>query len=112
MALQRERTPVSPVVGSFCGFGFSFFFAAGWELFEFYSDVLTGGNAQNWMVINSEGMKRFLPALEPAQYVLMDTMSDLLFGLVGSILGGAALYVYIAHNNKAERQEKPTRGRV
>lgn len=112
LAMKRDTYPLSPLMGSFCGFGFSFFFAVGWEIFEFTSDIFIGGNAQNWMVVNSDGLLRLLPDLDPRQHPLLDTMMDLVFGSVGSLLGGVALYLYIAYKNKAAARESAPRKEV
>lgn len=101
MALKRDRLPLSPVVAAVSGFGLSFFFAVGWEIFEFICDTLIeGANSQNWMNINSEQLLAILPSMDPRRYALLDTMSDLIFGTVGSILGGFALFLYMCYKNK------------
>lgn len=102
LALQREKQPLSPLVASISGFGFSFFFAVGWEIFEFASDSLTGGNSQNWAFSNSEGLLSLFPDIEPQRYALLDTMTDLMFGTVGSIIGGIVLFIYICRKNKRD----------
>jgi hypothetical protein len=101
VALPRDRQPLSPVVAAVSGFGFSFFFAAGWEVFEFVSDTLiAGGNSQNWAVINSQQLLSLFSDIDPQRYALLDTMTDLMFGGVGSIVGGIVLFVYLCRKNK------------
>lgn len=102
LALQGNKQPIAPVVAAMSGFGFSFFFAVVWEIFEFMSDTLTGGNAQNWAFTNSQGLLAFFPDLEPQRYALLDTMTDLMFGTVGSIIGGIVLFVYLCRKNKKD----------
>lgn len=108
LALQRDRQPLAPLVVAMSGFGFSFFFAVGWEIFEFVSDTLTRGNAQNWAFSNSEGLRSFFPDLEPQRYALLDTMTDLMFGTVGSIIGGIILFVYVCRKNKKDEASNKT----
>lgn len=101
MALRREKTPLSPVVAAMCGFGFSFFFAVGWEIFEFICDnIFEGSNSQNWSNINSEGLLAFFPGMEPQRLPLLDTMTDLIAGSVGSLFGGVFVFVYVYVRNK------------
>ncbi len=104
LALQRDRQPLTPVVAAISGFGLSFFFAVGWEIFEFLSDSLTGGNSQNWAFSNSQGLLKFFPAMEPQRYTLLDTMTDLTLGSVGSIVGGVVLFIALC---RIKRRGKP-----
>lgn len=101
MALQRREQPIAPVVAAMCGFGFSFFCAVGWEIFEFICDtVIVSSNAQNWSFVNSSQLLRFFPGIDPRRLALLDTMTDLIAGTAGSLLGGALLLPYVAHQNK------------
>ncbi len=96
MALKRDTQPLQPIVAAISGFGFSFFFAVGWEIFEFVSDTMIAGmNAQNWMFINSTELLSRFPDIEPQRYALLDTMTDLIFGTAGSLAGGFALFAYL-----------------
>ena len=103
LALKRDKQPLAPIVAAISGFGLSFFFAVGWEIFEFISDTLTGLNSQNWACSNSEQLLSFFPNMEPQRYALLDTMTDLMFGTVGSIIGGAVLLVYVYRKNKKDK---------
>lgn len=101
MALRRDKTPLSPVVAAMCGFGFSFFFAVGWEIFEFVCDnIFEGSNSQNWSNINSDGLLALFPGMEPQRLPLLDTMTDLIAGSVGSLFGGVFVFVYVYVRNK------------
>ena len=101
MAMQRNRTPLSPIVAAMCGFGFSFFFAVGWEIFEFICDnMFEGSNSQNWSNINSDGLLSLFPGMEPQRLPLLDTMTDLIAGSVGSLFGGVFVFVYVYIRNK------------
>lgn len=101
MALKRDNLPLAPVVAAMCGFGFSFFVAVSWEIFEFVCDsIWAGSNSQNWANGNSEQLLALLPAMDPRRYALLDTMSDLIAGTIGSLLGGVALFPYVYVINK------------
>lgn len=101
MALKRDKMPLAPVVAAMCGFGFSFFVAVSWEIFEFVCDtVMAGSNSQNWSNINSEQLLALLPPIDPQRYALLDTMTDLMAGTIGSLLGGTAIFPYVLLMNK------------
>ena len=101
MALKRDDLPLAPIVAAMCGFGLSFFFAVGWEIFEFFCDsYFPGSNSQNWTNMNSQQLMTLLPLVDPQRYALLDTMSDLVAGTIGSLLGGIALYPYVYFTNK------------
>ena len=101
MALKRDDLPLAPVVAAMCGFGLSFFFAVGWEIFEFFCDnYFTGSNSQNWSNINSNELMALLPPIDPQRYALLDTMTDMIAGTVGSLLGGITVFAYVYRTNK------------
>ncbi len=101
MALKRDDLPLAPVVAAMCGFGLSFFFAVGWEIFEFFCDsYFPSSNSQNWTNINSNQLLALMPQIDPRRHALLDTMSDLVAGTIGSLLGGLALYPYVYFTNK------------
>jgi len=106
MALKHDNLPLAPVVAAMCGFGFSFFLAVSWEIFEFTCDSLwAGSNSQNWMCIDSAHLIALLPPMDPRRYALLDTMSDLIAGAIGSVFGGIVLfpYVYLMNKRKAKK---------
>jgi len=95
-ALKKDDEILPPVIAAMCGFGFSFFFAVCWEIFEFFSDtIFPGSNSQNWMFIDSGQLLLLLPAMDPRRLPLLDTMTDLIGGTAGSLLGGISLFVYL-----------------
>ena len=101
MALKRDDLPLAPVVAAMCGFGLSFFFAVGWEIFEFFCDnYFIGSNSQNWSNINSNELMALLPPIDPQRYALLDTMTDMIAGTVGSLLGGITVFAYVYRTNK------------
>lgn len=56
-----------------------------WEIYEFMSDFIFHTNMQRFLSMNGESLI--------GRSALIDTMSDLIFGLLGTILG-IACYVY------------------
>ncbi|MEI6578120.1 MAG: hypothetical protein WCN92_01500 [Eubacteriales bacterium] len=101
MALKRDNLPMAPVVAAMCGFGFSFFLAVSWEIFEFACDsIWVGSNSQNWSNSDSNQLLALLPLMDPRRYALLDTMSDLIAGTIGSFLGGITIFPYVNLMNK------------
>lgn len=108
MALKRDNQPIAPVVAAMCGFGFSFFCAVGWEIFEFICDtVYVSSNSQNWSFVNSSQLLALFPGIDPRRLALLDTMTDLIAGTAGSLLGGTLLLPYVACQNKKTRTLEP-----
>lgn len=108
MALKRGEEPIAPVVAAMCGFGFSFFCAVGWEIFEFVCDtVIVSSNAQNWSFVNSSQLLQFFPGIDPRRLALLDTMTDLIAGTIGSLLGGTLLLPYVAYQNNRVKAPAP-----
>ena len=108
MALKRDNLPLAPVVAAMCGFGFSFFCAVGWEIFEFTCDtIFASSNSQNWSFVNSQQLLSFFPGIDPRRLALLDTMTDLIAGAMGSLLGGVLMLPYVAYQNKKARTLEP-----
>lgn len=84
-AITQER--MSPTMTSITGFGLSCFTALLWEVYEFVFDSITGGSTQGWNLTPEEGYLQ-ITVTEPLRYPLMDTMTDLIFGLSGAVIGG------------------------
>lgn len=107
MALKRDNHSLAPVVAAMCGFGFSFFFAVGWEIFEFICDtVFVSSNSQNWSAVNSDQLIALFPNIDPRRLALLDTMSDLIAGTLGSLLGGISIFPYVRYQNKRNKNLK------
>lgn len=107
MALKKSPEPTAPVIGAVCGFGLSFFSAVAWEIFEFVCDQFFDGNTQAWNFVPDERYLEILPT-DPTRYALLDTMTDLISGTAGSLLGGAALFALLVFKQK-HAQRKPPR---
>lgn len=90
----------APVVYSACGFGLSCFASVFWEIYEFTFDNITGHDTQGWGCTPSPVLEKLLPDADPTRYALFDTMTDIVFGLAGAILGGIAVRLVL------ERKEK------
>ena len=96
IALRNKQEALEPMTGAICGFGLSFVLAIGWEIFEFISDCIYPlSNAQNWSCYNSDRLIALLPPMDPARLALIDTMTDLAAGSLGSLVGGFLLYTYL-----------------
>jgi hypothetical protein len=104
---QKKPEPTAPVIGAVCGFGLSFFAAVAWEIFEFVCDQFFDGNTQAWNFVPDERYLEILPT-DPTCYALLDTMTDLISGTAGSLLGGAALFALLVFKQK-HAQRKPPR---
>lgn len=101
-AMKSEGTSFDPLLYAIAGFGLSFFFAVGWEIFEFVCDsVFVDSNSQNWSAVNSEGVLKLFSNIDPRRYALLDTMLDLVAGTLGSLAGGVALYIVLKKRNKS-----------
>ncbi|MEI6578121.1 MAG: hypothetical protein WCN92_01505 [Eubacteriales bacterium] len=92
-AIKNGDEPLAPVIAAICGFGLSFFAAVSWEIFEFTCDQFFNGNTQNWAFAPSQHFMQMWP-MDIRRYALVDTMTDLICGTVGSIFGGAALFIF------------------
>lgn len=89
---KNSEEPLPPVIGAICGFGLSFFAAVAWEIFEFICDQFFNGDTQNWGFNPGQDFLSVFPT-DPRRFALMDTMTDLISGTVGSFIGGVILFV-------------------
>lgn len=106
VALERERTRITPLVLTLCGFGLSFFTAVGWEIFEFLYDQFSGMNIQYWEYTPSEKFLELFPT-DPRRFALLDTMTDLITGTVGSIAGGLVLLPLLKRRERRSAVPNP-----
>jgi len=97
-ALSSEK--MSPLMASVSGFGLSCFAALFWEFYEFTFDNITGHNTQAWTDGPSDFFRKILPDMDPQRFPLLDTMTDLSFGLAGAVLGGIVLRLVYEHRAK------------
>lgn len=68
-----------------------------WEIYEFISDSLFQTNMQRFLTIEGE--------ILIGRSALMDTMTDLIFGLFGAVLGALCCIYEQKYINKEEKQE-------
>ncbi|MEI6578751.1 MAG: hypothetical protein WCN92_04730 [Eubacteriales bacterium] len=98
VAANKNRKELAPIVGAICGVGFCSWGAIFWEIFEFTLDQLTGSNIQHWQYIDKNF--EIFTLTNPARYALFDTMSDLILGFVGSIVGGIIVFIWLAKRDR------------
>lgn len=101
VALNYKHRPKfgdpSPIVQATWGVGFSAFAELVWEFLEFSFDSITLGDSQHWRVNPNPDFELFKVVTDPAlldyfhvdagRYALLDTMTDIISGLIGSIIG-------------------------
>ena len=109
-AAMKDKTKMTPAFGALCGIGWVNSFAIFWEIFEFTYDQLTNSNTQHWDLKQAgpNGTEIF-HFTNPMRYALFDTMSDLILGFAGALLGGIIVYVWLkkrAQKAAAAPQEK------
>lgn len=68
-----------------------------WEIYEFISDSLLQTNMQRFLTIQGETLV--------GRWALMDTMTDLIFGLLGATLGAMYCVYEQKYTHKEEKQE-------
>ena len=104
----------SPIVQASWGVGFSAFATLVWEILEFTFDSVTLGDSQHWRVNPDPRFEIFKTVTDPAQidlfhldfgrYALLDTMTDIICGLSGAVVGFIVVLAWL------HRQER--RGRL
>lgn len=96
---------VSPLFRTYSAFGFSFFVAVAWEIFEFFADYYWAGSCNQAYNINPERDAFFFAifgygAQNENQWAVFDTNVDMLCAVVGSIPAVIILYLYLKKKNK------------
>lgn len=93
--VQGKNKPLAPTLAALFSIGFAFFIAVGWEFYEFSMDRLHGTFLQCSLPNSDSG--------------LIDTMTDLIAGAVGTIpatiLTAMQRNGYIGRNRKARREQ-------
>lgn len=95
----NKKEPFSPLMRSVAGFGLSCFTTLGWECYEFIFDWITGEATQHWYETPFSPFIKWFPT-DPMRYPLFDTMTDLVAGLAGAIIGGIAARITYEHKKK------------
>ncbi len=108
-AMQKRDNKVCDVaIVTLCALGMSMIFSNGWELFEFTFDQFFGGDSQHWSLELAmqagSGVENgiFAWADRPERFALMDTMTDMVCNVVGSV----AVYIFLRicpYNHKGKR---------
>jgi len=83
MVFQRRTPEIVPLL--FLSLCISLAIGGIWEIYEFMSDFIFHTNMQRFLSMNGESLI--------GRSALIDTMSDLIFGLLGTVLG-ISCYVY------------------
>lgn len=96
---QKSGKTLSPALKTLGSGGFSCAVIVIWEIFEFFSDFLIDGSAnQNWMYTPDGTFVFFrvfgMGAGNTEQYTVLDTDLDIFSALVGCIICMGLLYVY------------------
>lgn len=99
LSMRHDKSELSPLISSVCGFGLSCFCSIFWEIFEFVTDYLVEGSTnQGYNIgLDDDFLVKFFfghPA-NPGQVPLFDTMFDLILGLSSAIMGGAVLWISV-----------------
>lgn len=97
--LKRDNTKAPLSLILLASFGFSFFAATAWEVFEFAFDQIACmgggiGDAQHWSIEMAKGTPKELtlfPPVYPDRWAIMDTMADIVLNTVGAFCS----YIYI-----------------
>lgn len=107
---QRFGDP-APVVQATWGVGFSAFATLMWEVLEFIFDSVTLGDSQHWRVNPDPGFELFKTVTDPAQidffhvdagrYALLDTMTDIICALIGSVFGFLIVLFWLRRRERA-----------
>lgn len=108
LALSRSPAKIEPIILAACAFGLSFVAAVTWEMFEFVCDQFFSGDTQAWGFIPSDKFLAIFPTA-PIRYPLLDTMTDLISGYAGSLVGGTIAFIKYRHqqrNGKAKVKRK------
>lgn len=103
VAAAKKQKEFTPIVGVICGIGWCSWGAILWEIFEFTFDQLTGSNIQHWSLVLSGNLAEgteFFSFSDPMRYALFDTMSDLMLGFGGSMVGGVIVFIWLARRIK------------
>lgn len=114
-ALNYKHRPCfgdpAPVVLATCGAGFSAFVSLVWEVMEFVFDSVTLGDSQHWRVNPDPGFELFKTVTDPelidflhvdaGRYALLDTMTDIICGLVGAAIGFVIVLCWLRRRDRA-----------
>lgn len=94
-------------VKTISGFGLSCFAAVFWEIYEFCFDAIMTSNTQGHSVTPETTLAALINP-HADQFPLFDTMTDLIAGFLGAVIGGFIFRIIleIGKKNKSEKQEE------
>jgi len=90
----KSKSCFDITVSTLVGFGLSCFAAVFWEAYEFTFDCIMQANTQGFAV-TPEKLLTVIWSASAEQFPLFDTMTDLIAGLLGAVLGGAAFRIFL-----------------
>ena len=109
VAMNNNKTKLTPQISACGGMGFSFFIIIAWEIFEFCGDYLFGDNNQryDWVIAENDPFYHLFSKAAPgaAQTPLNDTIVDMATAFFTTILTGIVLYAVLKHREKKEAAE-------
>lgn len=94
--IQGKKHPIKPAMAALFSLGFALVIAVGWEFYEFSMDRLYGMNLQCSSLMSESG--------------LIDTMTDLIMGSSGALLG--MFYTSFKRNGIIGKNRKEIRARL
>ena len=100
--LKRDNTSAPLSLILLASFGFSFFAATAWEVFEFTFDQIACmgggvGDAQHWSIETAKGTPKELTLFDPVypdRWAIMDTMADIVLNTVGAFCSYIIVRIY------------------
>lgn len=103
----------APIVQATWGVGFSAFVSLVWEIMEFCFDSVSRGDSQHWRVNPDPGFELFKTVTDPqridffhvdaGRYALLDTMTDIMCGITGAIIGFIVVLLWLHRQERAGR---------
>jgi len=110
VAAAKKQKEFRPIVGVICGIGWCSWAAIFWEIFEFNYDQFTGSNIQHWSLVLSgnlaKGVEFYSFGAHPERYALFDTMTDLMCGFYGALIGGVIVFIWLSKRIKKAEAAK------
>ncbi len=105
----KSRDKFDTNISTIIGFGISCFAAIFWEIYEFSFDIIMDENTQRYLD-TPEPILISIFKPYPEQYPLFDTMSDIIAGFVGAVIGGFLfrIILIVAEKRKAKKAETKT----
>ena len=101
LAKKLSKHTVSPLLAALFAFFFAVTIGVFWEVFEFIRDSLRYTNMQRWQFMpvpnNAEWLKETMILRGSG---LIDTMKDLIFGMISALVASVVGYFYLRRKLK------------